>query len=255
MALSSDQRTLIAAVEDNPAEIWSRLAFFYQKSSSPLTTTTGLSLTISSSLKRPLTAPTPRHLALVTSPALEFAGHAKICSYDPSDPMQPLQLDASTDWSADTGATSHMTPHRHWLFDDSPKCVPIRLVDNKVVYSAGTGSILFQPVIGGRKMRQLILTNVLHVPDLRNNLISVLYLCHQKGFTVKINSSRMSFERPAEKPLFIASIQDNNSAYLDGETIPVPQSASPAITVPLNLDLWHRRLAHHNLAGVRTLLK
>ncbi|KIM71204.1 hypothetical protein PILCRDRAFT_830502, partial [Piloderma croceum F 1598] len=34
------------------------------------------------------------------------------------------------DWNADTGATSHMTPHRHWLIDYKPYVVPIKLADN-----------------------------------------------------------------------------------------------------------------------------
>jgi len=45
----------------------------------------------------------------------EFAGHTGFHSFDPSHPTYPLQLDACVDWNADTGATSHMTPHRHWL--------------------------------------------------------------------------------------------------------------------------------------------
>jgi hypothetical protein len=45
----------------------------------------------------------------------EFAGNASLHSFDPSHPLCPLQLDADADWNADTGATSHMTPHRHWL--------------------------------------------------------------------------------------------------------------------------------------------
>jgi len=47
--------------------------------------------------------------------ATEFAGNASLHSFDSSDPLCPLQLDAHADWNADTGATSHMTPHRHWL--------------------------------------------------------------------------------------------------------------------------------------------
>jgi hypothetical protein len=43
----------------------------------------------------------------------EFAGNASLCLFDPSHPFCPLQLDADADWNADTGATSHMTPHRH----------------------------------------------------------------------------------------------------------------------------------------------
>ena len=43
----------------------------------------------------------------------EFAGNARL-----SDHMalnSPLQLDADFNWIPDSGATSHMTPHRHWI--------------------------------------------------------------------------------------------------------------------------------------------
>ncbi|OJA09508.1 hypothetical protein AZE42_12908 [Rhizopogon vesiculosus] len=45
----------------------------------------------------------------------EFTGLTGFHSFDPSHPRYPLQLDACVEWNADTGATSHMTPHRHWL--------------------------------------------------------------------------------------------------------------------------------------------
>jgi hypothetical protein len=55
------------------------------------------------------------------------------------------------DWNADTGATSHMTPHHHWLIDYKPHEVPIKLADNTIVYSAGVGSVVFDPIIKGKK--------------------------------------------------------------------------------------------------------
>jgi len=111
------------------------------------------------------------------SQAMKFAGNASLHSLDPSSPLYPLQLDADIHWNADTGATAHMTPHRHWIRNYTPKCIPVKLADNKVIYSAGVGSVVFVPVIGGRKQQPVKFTNVLHVPDLRNNLLSVLYLC------------------------------------------------------------------------------
>ncbi|OAX31499.1 hypothetical protein K503DRAFT_655445, partial [Rhizopogon vinicolor AM-OR11-026] len=45
-----------------------------------------------------------------------------------------------------------------------------------------------------------------------------------------------------------------NAAFLDGSTVPIAEYASAATTIPLDINLWHRKLAHHHLAGVRTLL-
>jgi transposase InsO family protein len=64
----------------------------------------------------------------------------------------------------------------------------------------------------------------------------------------------MSFEHPTGIPLFVATISGSNAAFLDGSTVPLGEYASAATTVPLDIDLWHRRLAHHHPAGVRMLL-
>jgi hypothetical protein len=48
----------------------------------------------------------------------------------------------------------------------------------------------------------------------------------------------------------------SNSAFLLGEIIPVQQLAPLSSTSPpaLDLTLWHHRLCHHHLAGVKKLL-
>ena len=81
---------------------------------------------------------------------VERAGNASLRS-TPSDPFSPLMLNADHDWNADLGANSHMTSHRHWLRNYTPKCVAIKLADNTIVYSARVGSVVFNPVIDGKR--------------------------------------------------------------------------------------------------------
>ena len=104
---------------------------------------------------------------------------------------------AYVEWNADTAATSHMTPYRHWLRNYVPKRIPIKLANNKTVYSAGEGTMVFNPIVNGQAVRPLEFFRVLHVPDLRNNLFSVLFLTRQKGWTVTIDATKMFFQRPA----------------------------------------------------------
>ena len=73
-----------------------------------------------------------------TVPAAEFAGNASAVS-DLADPSSLIQPHADFRWNADTGCTSTMTPHRHWLRDYRPHCVPVELADGSVIYSAGVG--------------------------------------------------------------------------------------------------------------------
>ena len=87
--------------------------------------------------------------------------------------------------------------------------------------------------------RKLEFERVLHVPDLRSNLFSVLYLTVCMGYTVKIAKGRMSFIR-SSSTLFTASINSDRMAPLNGYVVPSPESANAALTsTPLNLDLWH----------------
>ena len=81
---------------------------------------------------------------------VERAGNASFRSIDPSDSLTLLQLDTDIDWNADTGAASHMMPHCHWLRNYTPKCIPIKLTNNTVVYSAGVESVVFHPNLEGR---------------------------------------------------------------------------------------------------------
>ena len=69
------------------------------------------------SLRKPRTQ-TQANQADNSSPALssapqaaEFAGNASALDF--THPCSPLICNAGADWIADTGATSHMTPHRH----------------------------------------------------------------------------------------------------------------------------------------------
>ena len=74
-------------------------------------------------------------------------------------------------WTADTGATSHMTPHWHWLCDYTPYKTPIRLTNNTIIYSAGVGMLLFAAELKeGCGVRRVLFYSVLHVPELGSNL-------------------------------------------------------------------------------------
>jgi hypothetical protein len=201
----------------------------------------------------PSTMSTAATANVAAQDVVERAGNASLRSIDPCDALSPLQLDADVDWNADTGATSHMTPHRYWLRNYRPKRIPIKLADNTVVYSAGVGSVVFHPNLEGKRGRAVEFSNVLHVPHLRNNLLAVLYLTRRSAIVVNINATQMSFARSGGPPLFVAPINEHNAAFLDGVTEPITEFANAATTIPLDLSLWHRRLAHHNLVDVKAL--
>jgi hypothetical protein len=50
------------------------------------------------------------------------------------------------------GASSHMTPHYHWLQDYTTMQVPIKLADHSIIYSAGVGTVVFVPVVNRKEL-------------------------------------------------------------------------------------------------------
>ena len=104
-------------------------------------------------------------------------------------------------------------------------------------------------------MVPLEFTNVLYVPTLSSNFLSVQYRTMHHLVTTLIERDTLHFIRD-NKIQFQAQVTASNSAFLLGETIPVQQFASLSSTSPRTLDvaLWHRRLCDHHLAGVKKLL-
>jgi len=182
------------------------------------------------------------------SQVTKFAGNASALSTS-SSPTPP-----NSNWLADTGATSHMTPHRHWVRNYSPLRMLIKLADNSIIYSSGVGTVVFNPVIGGKASQPVEFTRVLHVPLLQNNLLSCLYLAKYKGFNIHIDSQQMDFNCD-DRTLFCAPIGSTNCAHLSGSTEPPSESANWVSTLPLSLSLWHCCYCHHNLADITKMHK
>ena len=134
-------------------------------------------------------------------------------------------------------------------------CIPINLANGTVLYSEGIGTVWFNPVIDGQEMEPVEFSNVLFVPTLSSNLFSVLYLTMYCHFKVIIEGDTLNFLRDAQITLQ-ARVSLSNNAFLTGETIPVEEfaSLSSSTTLPMNLQLWHHRLCHYHLAGVKKLL-
>jgi hypothetical protein len=59
----------------------------------------------------------------------------------------------------------------------------------------------------------------------------------------------------SRKTIFMASISSNNAAYLDGVTEPISEFANISSTIPLDLNLWHCRFAHHNYVVVKEMIR
>ena len=83
------------------------------------------------------------------------------------------------------------------------------------------------------------------MPDLRNNLLAVLYPSCVEHIRTVIKGNQLRVERNGEL-LFTGTINTQNVGYLDGYAVPdMPISAGallakPISTLPLDASLWHR---------------
>ena len=146
-----------------------------------------------------------------------------------------------------------MTPHHHWIRNYRPYCVPVKLANESVIHSAGIGSVVIDPVIGGKSVCSVELTHVLHVSQLHSNLLFCLYFTQCCGFKIHVDSTFMHFMHNSVT-LFRARITSNNAAYIDGTTLPASEAACTITTRPLDLQLWHECLCHHNSADIQKLI-
>jgi hypothetical protein len=79
-----------------------------------------------------------------------------------------------------------------------------------------------------------------------------VFLTRRRNYNVHIDANHMNFIHGGKK-VFVASIGENNIAYLNGTTA-IEEHVRFTATLPLDYDLWHCRLGHHNYDGVKRLV-
>ena len=101
-------------------------------------------------------------------------------------------------------------------------------------------------------MCSVVFSNVLHVPLLNQNLLSVLTLTCEHAFDVQIRFRTIEFIKDLI-PHFYASVGADRVALLSGSTVIQPEVASSAQGP--SYDLWHCRFGHISLARLKSLVE
>lgn len=148
-----------------------------------------------------------------------------------------------------SGATSHMTPHHLWLSNYVLKHIQMKLAETTLSTLQERALCYSNPLSMWSRLGHLSFHKC-------NNLFSVLFLTLQKSFTVTIDATKMSFERPSGSPLFTASIADNNAAFLDGSTVLVVVDWASVVGChwPHVIDLSHWIDCNHTSSTLGCLL-
>jgi transposase InsO family protein len=151
-------------------------------------------------------------------------------------------------WYVDSGASQHLTPRRDWFSDY--KSIPPKQVfmgDDHPQLAIGVGSIRVQLEVDGEVIRGRFM-DVLHVPGIANNLLSVSKMVSQ-GMSVQFEAGTCLIRNKAGKVVG-KGVHDRNLYKLVTSALPecahVAASALPAV------QLWHERLGH---SGIQSLHK
>ncbi|XP_058746568.1 uncharacterized protein LOC131619496 [Vicia villosa] len=118
----------------------------------------------------------------------QFA-HNEDSDYDEALLMATVkeEEERSDEWYLDTGCSNHRTGKKSWFFElDDSANRRIRFADNNIVCAVGIGKVLIHRKDG----KKAYITDVLYVPSMKNNLISIGQLL-QKGYTMKMEAQAM----------------------------------------------------------------
>lgn len=91
----------------------------------------------------------------------------------------------SESWYLDTGCSNHMTGKKEWLLDiDASVKHKVKFADSSTILAEGVGQVMIKCKSG----KPAFVTDVLYVPSMKNNLLSLGQLL-EKGFTMNMEQN------------------------------------------------------------------
>lgn len=149
----------------------------------------------------------------------------------------------SANWYIDSGASMHMTMHRDWLdCETSPPVQNIRIADNKFLRVESCGDVTIKIPDENGKSCSVQVKNVLYVPELSTNLLSVSKII-KSGYKVEFNENGCLISHKTRKMIAKATIV--NDTYKLNLSYENDMCAMKTTTVD-NIYLWHQRMGHLN---------
>ncbi|CAG9132206.1 unnamed protein product [Plutella xylostella] len=155
----------------------------------------------------------------------------------------------SMHWYIDSGATMHMTMHKDWLEDISTSNVKsIRIADNKVLHVEGCGNVTINVPDEQGSVSKIQVRNVLYVPDLSTNLLSVSKII-KSGCKIEFNESECNIFNQNGQNIAKAGLVSDLYKLITNEK---KAQAFPAV-VDEDVCLWHQRMGHLNFTDTKKL--
>lgn len=153
-------------------------------------------------------------------------------------------------WFQDCGASQHMSSHREWFTKlvELDKPVPILIGDGTQLDGTAVGEVELE-AYDGQKWKKVVLKNVLYVPSLGFNLVSVGQIL-DKGFQQKADHKTSKFVNPKTNEVAVMAEREGNLFKML-----LRKEKKVEYTFITSIRTWHERLAHQNIRYVRNILK
>jgi hypothetical protein len=152
-------------------------------------------------------------------------------------------------WYIDSGASHHMTAvHEHLM--DLTQCGDAEVVlgDDREVKVAGCGTVSFQR----ESLPPMILTEVLYVPGLKKNLVSVSTI-EEKGYEVLFHDGQVLLF-PRGSSITSAKVIGTRHERLYKFLFQLVRALINSTSSSSELcEIWHRRMAHLHHGALRVL--
>ena len=157
-------------------------------------------------------------------------------------------------WFVDSGATSHMvnTPEFFNFLDPSRKGY-VRLADNKLAEVKGIGKGAIKCIVKRDKVSQINIDDVLYVPKLASNLLSVKKLT-KGGYRLVFEDDNCIITEKSGEVRAVASLSPE---LYKVKLVERAYKASEAIKSGHSEDcqhMWHRRFGHRDISAIKELV-
>jgi len=169
-----------------------------------------------------------------------------------TDPQAMVHITSPiSEWVVDTGATDHMAANTSLFINLTP-------VNNKYVQQGkgqiqvqGVGSIFMKWVLTDGTIEEVELKDVLYMPDLFTNLVSVPRL-HRMGYYFHTGKGTINHRKTDEE---IGSTTFSSAVWLLNWQRSRPQEEDSIALPAVSIETWHRRFGHSGYSNLKETAK
>lgn len=148
-------------------------------------------------------------------------------------------------WIADSGASNHMTFRREWFETFkaiNDRTVPITVGNKNIVYARGKGNIKVISTVNGKE-REGTLYDVLWIPDLGRNLLSIGASTKHENRTI-IEENQIKIINKKNQTTMIGYSHERNLYTMDTQVVLAEREAHYAEKEAQPMSVWHERFGH-----------